>query len=121
MTPFANTEYPPGKHVLLEFWDARGLTDLKFIEAAIANAALTCGATILEMRLYQFGKEGGITGVALLAESHISIHTWPELEYAALDVFMCGKCDAENAIEPLKEYFKPAKFKINCILRGKYE
>jgi len=116
-----NTEYPPGTHVLLDFWGATGLSDVDFIEQALMNAANRCEATVLYIKLHQFGKEGGVTGVALLAESHISIHTWPELGYAALDVFMCGKCDAENSVEPLKEYFKPANFKINRIIRGKYE
>jgi len=115
----SNIEYPPGAHVLLDFWGATGLSNVDFIEQSLRNAAAACGANVLYVKLHQFGKEGGITGVALLAESHISIHTWPELGYAALDVFMCGKCDAEKAIEPLKEYFNPTKIKINSIIRGK--
>jgi len=118
MTKTANTEYPPGKHVLLDFWEAAGLTDIAFIESAMRGAATACGATVLEVKLHQFGENGGITGVALLAESHISIHTWPEISYAALDVFVCGACDAEQAVEPLKSHFKPSRFKITNISRG---
>lgn len=118
MMQTSNTEYPPGKHVLLDFWEASGLADIAFIESAMRDAAMACGATVLEVKLHQFGDGGGITGVALLAESHISIHTWPEIQYAALDVFVCGTCDAENAIEPLKTHFKPSRFKITNISRG---
>lgn len=85
-----NTEYPPGKHLLLDFWEASGLSEIACIESAMRGAAMACGATVLEVKLHQFGENGGVTGVALLAESHISIHTWPEISYAALDVFVCG-------------------------------
>jgi S-adenosylmethionine decarboxylase len=113
-----NTEYPPGKHLLLDFWEASGLSDIACIESAMRSAAMACGATVLEVKLHQFGENGGITGVALLAESHISIHTWPEISYAALDVFVCGACDAEKAVEPLKSYFRPSRFKAINISRG---
>jgi S-adenosylmethionine decarboxylase len=114
----AITEYQPGKHVLLDFWGAQKLTEVEFILSAMRVAATACGATVLEVKLHQFGENGGITGVALLAESHISIHTWPEISYAALDVFMCGACDAEKAVEPLKSHFKPSRLKITNISRG---
>ncbi len=113
-----NTEYLPGSHVLLDFWNAEGLSDIIFIEQALRAAAIACCANVLYLKLHQFGEKGGVTGVALLAESHISIHTWPELQYAALDVFVCGKCDADKAAESLKEHFKPIRFKINHIIRG---
>ena len=118
MTQTSNTEYPPGKHVLLDFWEAAGLTDVAFIETAMRSAATACGATLLEVKLHQFGNGGGITGIALLAESHISIHTWPEINYAALDVFVCGACDAEKAVDSLKSHFNPSRFKIINISRG---
>lgn len=83
------TDYPPGTHILLDFWGAQRLDDASFIDGAMREAALACGATVLDTRLHQFGTGGGVTGVALLAESHISIHTWPETGYAALDIFLC--------------------------------
>jgi S-adenosylmethionine decarboxylase len=113
------TDYPPGTHVLLDFWGAQNLTDIQFIETALNEAARACGATVLETRLHQFGEGGGITGVALLAESHISIHTWPETGYAALDIFLCGQCDSQNAIEPLKKSFAPSSTKITSVDRGR--
>ncbi|MEN8136063.1 MAG: adenosylmethionine decarboxylase [Thermodesulfobacteriota bacterium] len=114
----AQNQYAPGKHVLLDFWGAKGPTDQLFIEAALKKAAEACGATVLAVKLHAFGENSGITGVALLAESHISIHTWPEADYMALDIFMCGSCDADEAIEPLREIFHPEKVTIKKIQRG---
>jgi S-adenosylmethionine decarboxylase len=118
MTYTSNTNYPAGKHLLIDFWGAYGLTDATFIELTMREAAKACGASVLNLTLHQFGDGGGITGVALLAESHISIHTWPEIHYAALDVFVCGTCDAERAVALLKDYFKPTQLKITSISRG---
>ncbi len=59
-----------------------------------------------------------MTGVALLAESHITIHTWSEINFIALDVFMCGSCDATLAIEPLRESFQPEETNIREVIRG---
>lgn len=110
--------YAPGKHILLDFFGAKNLTDVHYIEAALRHAAMACQATILDVKLHSFGEGEGITGVALLAESHISIHTWPETEFIALDVFMCGKCDATLAIAPLKELFKPIRIETREVMRG---
>lgn len=110
--------YPPGVHVLLDLWQAKHLCDSIFIENALRQAAEACGATVLDVRLHQFGTSGGITGVALLAESHISIHTWPETGFAAIDIFMCGVCDARNAVEPLQSLFAPARVESTTVARG---
>lgn len=99
----------PGLHLLIDFWDAKHLKDAKMIEKAMIEAADACGATVLEIKLHSFGDDAGITGVAILAESHISIHTWPEINYLALDVFMCGKCNPYNALPVLRTIFAPIK------------
>lgn len=61
------------------------------------RAAAAGRAQVLASHMHAFGSGGGVTGVVLLAESHITVHTWPERDYAAFDVFMCGRCDAEAA------------------------
>ena len=107
-----------GKHLIVDFWGAKSLQDIDLIESALKDAASTAGAILLHIHLHQFSSGGGITGVALLAESHISIHTWPERDYAAFDVFMCGNAQPEKAVEHLKQVFDPKKVLIKEILRG---
>ncbi|WP_244564164.1 adenosylmethionine decarboxylase [Rhizobium sp. RU36D] len=112
------TAYLPGMHVIADFWGVSELDDIANIERALVGAASACGATLLEVKLHQFGDQGGITGVALLAESHISIHTWPELRYAALDVFVCGGCNAEEALEHLRTCLRPGRVDTTTLIRG---
>ena len=75
------------------------------IDAALKEAAIIAGATILHSHFHHFSPNGGVSGVLVLAESHISIHTWPERDFAALDIFMCGACDPHLAIPVLKRAF----------------
>ena len=113
-----NNIYKPGKHLLLDFYGAKNLTDLNYIKRALISTADKCKATVLGVNFHSFGINKGITGVIILAESHISIHTWPEINFVALDVFMCGNCTATDAVEPLKQFFKPTKTIIKEIARG---
>ena len=108
----------PGQHLLIDFWGAKHAQDIKAIEQAMRAAAASCGATVLDVMLHSFGEHSGVTGVAILAESHISIHTWPETDYMALDVFVCGTCDAHKAADTLVKYFRPAKHDITAHRRG---
>ena len=66
----------------------------------------------------KFDSNGGISGVAVLAESHISVHTWPERGYAAFDIFMCGDAQPEKAIPILKGAFHPTRVTVGEQLRG---
>lgn len=118
LTSVASCKFAPGKHILLDLYEAEHLTDLNFIEQALNKAASICGANVLKSELHSFGENSGVTGVALLAESHISIHTWPELNYAAIDIFMCGACEPELAIEPLKQFFSASDISVHTVLRG---
>jgi len=116
-----NKQKPPiGTHFILDFWGARNLENAEILEQSLRQAAEVAGATCLQVNLHHFGEGQGITGVALLAESHISVHTWPELNYAAFDIFMCGVCQAELSVELLKEVFAPEKYEIKKILRGEF-
>ena len=80
-----------GRHCILELYqcDHSKLNDEAFIRTTITSSAKIAGATLLNLVTHSF-KPQGVTGLALLAESHISIHTWPEVGYAAIDVFTCG-------------------------------
>lgn len=96
-----------GTHLLIDLWGASRLDDIELTEETLRRCATVAGATILHCHLHHFQPNGGISGVLVLAESHISIHSWPERGYAALDVFMCGDCNPYKAIPVLKEAFRP--------------
>lgn len=108
-----------GKHWLVEFYGARDLSDVKAIRRAMKNAVAVSGVTLLKLQLHHFGPADGVTGVALLAESHISIHTWPEREYAAVDIFMCGNTSSpEKALAALRTALGPRKVRVRRFERG---
>lgn len=107
-----------GTHLLIDFWGAQGLTDLELMETKFRECVEACGATLLHIHLHHFTPNGGISGVAVLAESHISVHTWPERGYAAFDIFMCGDAQPEKAVPILKEAFKPSSVALGEQLRG---
>lgn len=107
-----------GTHLLIDFWDASDLDDIAVAEAALREAALACGATILHVHVHSFSENGGISGVAVLAESHISVHTWPEIGYAAFDVFMCGRCEPHNAIPVFRRRYRPGREAVEERRRG---
>ncbi len=77
------------------------------------------GATLLHIHLHHFTPNGGVSGVAVLSESHISIHSWPEYGYAALDIFMCGHAQPHLAIDVIREAFEPDEIIVKEELRGK--
>ena len=107
-----------GTHLILDFWGCQHLDNIAFIEKTLRDAINSAGATLLHIHLHHFTPNGGVSGVAVLAESHISIHTWPERGYAALDIFMCGNTQPEKAIDVLKQAFKPTRTDIKNHLRG---
>ncbi len=107
-----------GTHLLVDFWGAGSLDDCAIVEAVLRRAAAACGATLLHLHLHRFSLNGGVSGVAVLAESHISVHTWPEYGYAAFDVFMCGACDPRPALPILRRAFRPAREEIGEHKRG---
>jgi S-adenosylmethionine decarboxylase len=107
-----------GLHVLLDLWEAQHLTDADGIEAALREAALAARATVLQARFHTFSPQGGVTGVLLLAESHISIHTWPERGFAAIDLFMCADCDPRDGLQALQHFFQPGRMDVQEMRRG---
>jgi S-adenosylmethionine decarboxylase len=108
-----------GTHLIIDLRGAAKLDDLEHIEAALREAVEASGATLLHVHLHHFTPNGGVSGVAVLAESHISIHTWPERSYAALDVFMCGDARPELTLEVFETAFRPEKMEVAEHLRGR--
>lgn len=107
-----------GTHIILDLWGASNLDDLQIMEQAMRKAVVEAGATLLHIHLHHFTPNGGISGVAVLAESHISVHTWPERNFAAFDVFMCGDAKPELTIPVLQDAFSPEHISVSEHLRG---
>ena len=107
-----------GTHLILDIYGGSRLDDLDLIEAALREAVDAAGA-LLHIHLHHFTPNCGVSGVAVLAESHISIHTWPESSYAALDVFMCGDTNPHATIEILRRAFAPERIVVEEHLRGR--
>ena len=119
-----NDQHFAGRHLIIDFWGCQALDQLPTMETAMRDAIIKAKATLLHIHLHHFTPNGGISGVAVLAESHISVHTWPECGFAAFDVFMCDKVcrfhsfETHLAIEILRKAFMPTEYKINEIKRG---
>ncbi|MBL9009818.1 MAG: adenosylmethionine decarboxylase [Alphaproteobacteria bacterium] len=107
-----------GQHLTIDLWEAEGLDDEKRIQQAFLDAIKAAGATLLHIHTHVFEPNGGISGVAVLSESHISCHTWPEKGFAAFDVFMCGDAQPELAIPVFEAAFKPKRVVVEEIKRG---
>jgi S-adenosylmethionine decarboxylase len=107
-----------GHHLLADFFGAGHLCDPAVIEQVLVAAAHSAGAKVLGTHIHDFGEGKGVTGVITLAESHISIHSWPEHDYAAIDVFMCGDANPMVALKSLEGALQPTKIHIHLIGRG---
>jgi S-adenosylmethionine decarboxylase len=108
-----------GIHLVADFWGGQIIEDPKEIEEILIMAAKKGGCIPLKVTTYKFSPQG-ITGVVLLAESHIAIHSWPEHNYVAVDIFTCGdKSLPYKAFEYLKEKFQPTKIKLKKVKRGR--
>jgi S-adenosylmethionine decarboxylase len=108
-----------GTHLLIDLWGARNLDQPELIDRALRQAAIVAGATILHSHFHHFTPNGGVSGVVVLAESHISIHTWPERDFAAIDIFMCGVCDPRKGIPVLQAAFHPDRTDVGEQRRGR--
>jgi S-adenosylmethionine decarboxylase len=110
-----------GAHLIVDLWGSTLLDDLNLMENALRKAVEVAQATLLHIHLHHFTPNGGISGVAVLAESHISVHTWPERHFAAFDIFMCGDSQPELAVEVLRSHFLPESVHVHEFLRGNTE
>jgi len=107
-----------GTHLIIDLIGASRLDDIDHIERTLRECVEAAKATLLHIHLHHFTPNGGVSGVAVLAESHISIHSWPECGFAALDVFMCGAAEPERTIDVLRDAFTPDKLVVSEHLRG---
>jgi S-adenosylmethionine decarboxylase len=110
-----------GSHVIVDLYGASSLDDLQAIERCLQRCVEKAGGTLLHLYLHPFATNGGVSGVAVLAESHISIHTWPEHCYAAVDVFMCGKARPQICVEVMRDAFAPERCVVQELPRGTLE
>ena len=112
-----------GKHLLLELndCDPKLLNDISFIREIMLAAANESGATVLGESFHQFSPQG-VSGVILIAESHLSVHTWPEHGYAGADIFTCGtRVKPERAAEVIIAKLKPGTHSVILMNRGMIE
>lgn len=109
-----------GRHILAEFYNCNSnvLNNVERIEKYMGEAATECGATVIEKKFHMFNPYG-VSGVVIISESHLAIHTWPEFGYAAVDLFTCGdECDPMIAYEYLKDKFSAGKAIYTELKRG---
>ena len=109
-----------GKHLLLELQDCdkEVLNDLSFLRSTLVAAATACGAIVLGDSFHPFHPQG-VSGVVVIAESHLAIHTWPEYGYAAVDIFTCGtSVEPEKAAETLIEKLGAKNHSVVEVQRG---
>ncbi len=110
-----------GKHAIIEYYGCNheSLNDIPLLRSALVTAAEVAGATVIDSLFHEFSPYG-ITGVVVVAESHLSIHTWPEYGYAAVDVFTCGETiDNQKAIDFIKNEISARKYEVVEFQRGK--
>ncbi|MEL6375085.1 MAG: adenosylmethionine decarboxylase [Pseudomonadota bacterium] len=107
-----------GTHLIIDLFGARKLDDLKHVERTLKRCVEVAGATLLHIHLHHFTPNGGVSGVAVLSESHISVHSWPEADYAAFDVFMCGDAKPHLAVDVLKDAFEADRVVVKEHNRG---
>lgn len=113
---------PLGTHLILDLWGLTPDLGVEQMREVLIEAAGRAGATILHDSFHDFegrgDQPGGFTGVLVLAESHISIHTWPEADYAAIDIFMCGDARIDEALEHILGALDPRRHALHRIGRG---
>lgn len=106
--------------LILEVWGGTCLADEQTIRRLLLKTAEACHASPLQLHLHRFSAANGLSGVVIIAESHISIHTWPEFKYAAIDIFMCGTIDPGPAVQVIKALLKPRQLQLVELKRGMF-
>jgi len=107
-----------GTHLIVDLYGARRLDDLKHIKETLKRCVGAAGATLLHIHVHRFTQSGGVSGVAVLSQGHVSLHSWPDEGYVALDAFMGRDARPETAIDVVKQAFKPARTVVKEHLRA---
>lgn len=107
-----------GQHLLIDLIEGHRLDEVDFVRQVMLDCVAAAGAVRVSDYFFQFPLTGGVSGVVILAESHASIHSWPELGYAAVDLFTCGQANPQLALAVLKDKFAPADLVMVQSFRG---
>jgi len=114
------TPPPYARHLLAEYYgcEAAVLDDERALEEVLREAAIAARTTILDVHLHKFAPQG-VSGVVILAESHLAIHTWPEHGYASIELYVCGQqADPERGHARLVERLRPQHTETELLVRG---
>lgn len=112
-----------GRHILAEIYGCPAdiLNDVQLVENIMVNAALEAGAEVREVVFHKFSPQG-VSGVVVISESHLAIHSWPELGYAAVDVFTCGdRVNPWDACNYITKHFKAQNMTATEVDRGIFD
>jgi S-adenosylmethionine decarboxylase len=107
-----------GKHILVDLVGASHLAQTDLVLDMMHEAAAAAGATVLLSHIHPFDTNGGLSGVLVLAESHMSIHTWPEFDFAAMDIFMCGSAQPKLCLPVIERCLRPERLILTEVSRG---
>ncbi|RYV01518.1 adenosylmethionine decarboxylase [Shewanella sp. OPT22] len=106
-----------GNHLLLDVWGAKFLDNHDQLLSILTKAVLESNATVLGNNFHSF-PDNGVTGVITLAESHISIHTWPKADLATIDIFMCGNSSPNLAVDYILKHLQPSRSELVTVKRA---
>ena len=110
-----------GRHIILEMWGCQNLDSVDTAEQALREMVTALDVNLLDLRVYPFSPVG-VTGIAIVSESHLVIHTWPEHGYAAVDIFTCGAPrEPQDAVHVLRKHFQPERIGVMEINRGQVD
>lgn len=107
-----------GRHLIVELWDCLNLNDAQSLETGLREAVAAIDGTLLDVHVIEFPVHG-VTGVAIISESHIAVHTWPEHGYAAVDIFTCNlEADVHAGVQALSRHLLPGRHQVMEVQRG---
>ena len=110
-----------GRHLILEMWGCKNLESVRVAERALREMVDALDVHLLDLKVYPFSPVG-VTAIAIVSESHLVIHTWPEYGYAAVDVFTCGeRRDPDAAVPVLRKHYAPERIQVMEMTRGQID